>query len=307
MGDSEKEGTCAKTPNTISRMRIWSAIIVLVVAVGLSGASWYIHNNWTIVPDLSGRTYDDAIDVLYECGLTGQLALAETNGNLSSADSRVVWQSHEEKSIERVKTKVSFVIDDCFSLNSTPLTQYAYRNVVIDQPQKLEYTCDYRDVSQQMAEQDRFAIKNGIFEGYSIEEPHWRIEIDAADLHYEVYTTSRHGISYSTADAFFSYKIYGEAMAATLEELILSSLERLSGTSQCPNLDKCIVVGKLIPLSGQDTIILRKLNFPNQKNKNSKVFLPQTLVCGEYKFEFSIIDGDSQLYEWYHYVTIIDD
>ena len=305
---SEKnEAGCEnRDESTISFTRVQAAIIILLLVIGLSVTSWHVYKKWTIVPNLYGRTYDDAMGALYDSRLNGQLALAETNSNLASSDSRIVWQNYDSNAILCAGTTVSFLIDDCFSLNSTPLIQYEYKDLAIDQTQKLEYRCDYKDAIQQAAGQERYAIENGIPVEYSIADPHWMIEIDAADLKYEAHVSVWHGILFTKADPSYSYRVYGGAMSVTLEELITSSAALLSGVALKPDLDNCTIVGKLIPTSGQDKTVLCVLPFPNHPDYNSQVFLPQTLLCGDYTFAFSIIDENDQLYEWYHYITIVD-
>lgn len=304
--EKEEAGRENRDEKTISFARVLAAIIILLLVIGLSATSWHVYKNWTIIPNLSGRTYDDAMSVLYDSRLNGQLVLAETNSNLASSDSRIVWQNYAGNAILGVGTTVSFLIDDCFSLNSTPLTQYEYKDLVIDQTQKLDYKCDYKDAIQQAAEQERYAIENGVPVEYSIADPHWMIEIDAAELKYEAHVSTWHGILFTKADSSYSYRVYGGAMSATLEELVTSSAALLSGVALLPDLDECTIVGKLIPTSGQDNTVLCELPFPNYTDNNSKIFLPQTLLCGDYTFAFSIIDEDDQLYEWYHYITIVD-
>ena len=71
-------------------------------------------------------------------------------------------------------------------------------------------------------------------------------------------------------------------------------------------MDEFTIVGKLIPTSGQDNTDLCELSFFNHFGDNSKVFLPQALKCGDYIFAFSLIDKNDLLFEWYHYVTVVD-
>ena len=304
---SPKGGSQIKNKMTIPAARIWVAGVILIVIVALSGTSIYVNERWSIVPNLTGRTYDDAIQALYDSNLNGQLALAKTNSDLANSDSRIVWQSYQGDTIQEVGATISFVIDDCFSLNSAPLFQYAYKDIDIDQTQKLDYKCDYRDAGQQMVEQEREAIENGTPLDYSFVDPHWKVYIDAADIRYEMHTSVWHGIPYTSANTMYSYKTYAGAMSLTLDELVTSSAALLSGVASKPDLIECSILGKLIPISGQDDIILCRIDLPDSPDCNTGTFfLPQTLTCGDYLFYFSIIDSDNQLYEWYHYITIVD-
>lgn len=275
--------------------------------VGLSGISMNVYEKWTIVPNLTGRTYDDAMRIIYDCRLKGQLALAGTNSNLTNSDSRVVWQSCRDGVPQKVDATISFILDDCFSLNRTPLNQYVYKDWEIDTVPKLNYRCDYKDAIQQAAEQEREALENDTAVEYIISDPHWNIEVNSADLKYEAYTSTHQGTLYTTVNVGYSYKVYGKAMAALLKELVTDSALNLSGIAMRPDLDECTIVGKLIPISGQGETDLSGLHFPDSLGQdNSMVFLPQTIMSGEYVFSFSIIDKDDQLFEWYHYVTVVD-
>ena len=105
-------------------------VIIVALMIGFAFLCCSIHEKWTVVPNLYGLTYDDALNTLYSNRLKGQLVLASTNRDLSKSDSRVVWQSQASQLIIPTQTKISFVIDDAFSLNSTPLIQYGKGGVI---------------------------------------------------------------------------------------------------------------------------------------------------------------------------------
>ncbi len=288
-------------------IRILVAVIVLAVAVVISGKSLDKHNVWTIVPNLYGRTYDDAMSILYEHRLNGQLALASTNNDLSDSDSRIVWQSYEEGKPIKVGTTISFLIDDRFSLDSIPLNQYAYKDESIIQSKKLEYKIiDNKDAVKQAVEREEAAKENNTSVDYSYDDPHWDVGIKAADIWYDAYTTIWGGRAYVGMNATYSYNVYAGSMSLTLEELVEKSANTLTGGIGRPDLDTCFVVGKLIPVSGQESMVLYKINVPNDNDK-CVFFLPQTLSNGEYKFVFSIIDSNYKMFEWYHNISIVEE
>ena len=281
---------------------VLSFVIIVALIIGFAFLCCSIHEKWTVVPNLYGMTYDDALNTLYSNRLKGQLVLASTNRDLSKSDSRVVWQSQASQLIIPTQTKISFVIDDAFSLNSTPLIQYSYRDNPFDQSQKLEYTCDYKDAIRQAVEQEQ-VYNNGVFPNLEIEDPHWVIEIESAELEYHAYTATWKGRSYTSFSAFSSYRLYAGAMSTTLEEIVVASSVLLGGGAGSPNLKNCTIIGKLIPGNKQNNCVLQMLSFPSFED-TGYLFLPQTLLIGDYTFCFSIIDENGKAYEWYHTVRI---
>ena len=73
-------------------------VIIVALMIGFAFLCCSIHEKWTVVPNLYGLTYDDALNTLYSNRLKGQLVLASTNRDLSKSDSRVVWQSQASHS-----------------------------------------------------------------------------------------------------------------------------------------------------------------------------------------------------------------
>ena len=98
------------------------ASILLLFCIGITLKAIYCNENYSVVPNIYGMTYDNALSSLREADLDGRLALASTNENLANADTRVVWQSKDAGGIVAKGTSVVFVIDDNFAIESVPLT-----------------------------------------------------------------------------------------------------------------------------------------------------------------------------------------
>jgi hypothetical protein len=294
-----------ESENRVKRKRLRSDAIIWIVIITLviSYKSTDTHGKYTIVPNLYGLTYDDAMKALIDKGLEGQLVLAETSKDLQNSDSRVVWQSAEAQGTENVGEIVSFLIDDCFSLKSTPLNEYMHRKDEIQQTEKLNYICDYKDPVKQSVEQQQAAMESGEPVRYSFEDSHWEITVDSADIRYEIRSLYIDDMPYYVIDSFYSYNNYSGKMSVTLEDIVEESLKRVAGDADSILDPNDTIVGKMTPLSEQQNTALRSITVPNHKG----VFLlPQTLVCGDYRFDFAIIESDDAIYEWYHTITIED-
>ena len=70
------------------------ALAFVLLALGAG----YCHNRYSVVPDIYGTTYDNAISALREAGLDVRLVLVSTNENLANEDTRVVCQSKNAES-----------------------------------------------------------------------------------------------------------------------------------------------------------------------------------------------------------------
>lgn len=268
------------------------ALLFLVV-----GKTTYDHK--VMVPNLSGKTYDESISTLYDSGLAGQLLLASTNKNLSGSDSRVVWQSIGSGEVCERGEKVSFVIDDAFALDTVPLNQRAYVTYASGSGQVLNYTCDYRDAIHQALEIESEAERAGVSPVYEFEAPHWYIEVESPTIEINLTTGVRQGRSFTMANDSFSYYAYADDMAATLYEIAEISASRISNIE----LSNYVLIGKLIPWNSSE--------FTNAKilcisQDNSVLFFPLILKSEEYTFVFSLLDSDGNNYEWYHTIRILD-
>ncbi len=281
------------------RAKICIGILIAFVAFIISVNSIETYNSSTIVPNIIGLTYDDAMSTLYSHRLKGQLVLASTNDNLADTDSRVVWQSRNEDTVTNNGNLISFIIDDSFALNSRFIIQYPYQDLEIDQYEALKYDCDYHDALQQM--------RNTDFQyGTPLNDPHWDIEIESAELEYELNVNIKYGVMHLNGETVYSYEVYAKSMAATMEKIIEDSAEML-GRSLKYNLNNCVIIGKIIPLFEHEDSVLLSKDFENYQEKgNSILLLPQTMKCGNYKFAFSIICSDGQMFEWYHNLKIVD-
>ena len=274
------------------------AAVLVFGSVFITFKAFSVHNRKTVVPDLCGMTYEDAVKSINENRLKGQLILAETNEDLARPSSRVIWQSLDPDSPVKTETTISFLVDDGFSLTATPLNQYRYRDVSVDQTKKLDYRCDYKETLQQA----KSAMENGEPIDYVIEDPHWNIRIGSAELQYYIEISYWQDMPHTSADVFYSYNRYAGAMSATLEELVEASIVIVGGDHKL-DLQSCTVIGKLIPTEKENGQVMRCINVPNY---NGVFLLPQSLVCGEYRFAFSVIDSDDRMYEWYHFIYIED-
>lgn len=276
-------------------------IVALMMCILLAVSVFCIimYHFKVIVPDLSGKTYDEAISTLYDSGLAGQLLLASTNKNLSGSDSRVVWQSIGSGEVCERGEKVSFVIDDAFALDTVPLNQRAYVTYASGSGQVLNYTCDYRDAIHQALEIESEAERAGVSPVYEFEAPHWYIEVESPTIEINLTTGVRQGRSFTMANDSFSYYSYANDMAATLNEIAEISASRISNA----NLSEYILVGKMIPQNQSEDITVKMLKMSND---NSVLFFPLILKSGEYTFVFTLLDSDGNNYEWYHTIRILE-
>ena len=58
--------------------------ILCVACFGISAITIHYNNEYSLVPDIYGMTYDDALSSLCNVGLDGRLALASTNEDLAN-------------------------------------------------------------------------------------------------------------------------------------------------------------------------------------------------------------------------------
>lgn len=285
--------------NRCLSLRLIVALVLTFITLlfTIIGRTTYEHK--AIVPDLSGKTYDDAVSALYDSGLTGHLLLASTNENLSNSDSRVVWQSIKPGEVSDRRAVISFVIDDSFAIDTIPLNQRAYVTGAPGTGQVLIYTCDYRDAIHQALEIESEAEQAGVSPVYDLEPPHWYVEVEPPKIEITLTTGVRHGSSFTMANNSYSYYTYANNMAATLYEIAEISASRISNVE----LSNCLLVGKLIPQISSRSKNAKMLRISDD---NSVLFLPLILKSGEYTFVFSLLDSDGSNYEWYHTIKILD-
>lgn len=287
-----KKKRCLPLKLIVALMLTFITLLFVII-----GSTTYEHK--AIVPDLSGKTYDDAISALYDSGLAGQLLLASTNENLSGADSRVVWQSTKPGEVSDRRDVISFVIDDSFAIDTIPLNQCAYVTYNPGTGQILNYTCDYLDAIHQALEIESEAEQAGVSPVYELEAPHWYIEVEPPTIEINFTTGVRHGRSFTMANDSYSYYTYAYDMAATLYEIAEFSASRISYA----DLSEFLLVGKLIPQNRSENTNTKMLIISND---NSVLFLPLVLKSGEYTFVFTLLDSDGNNYEWYHTIRILD-
>lgn len=95
------------------------ALAFVLLALGAG----YCHNRYSVVPDIYGTTYDNAISALREAGLDVRLVLVSTNENLANEDTRV-YVSRRMQKVVSMRVHVMFIIDDNFAIEAIPLTAY---------------------------------------------------------------------------------------------------------------------------------------------------------------------------------------
>ena len=80
VGVEIKDGKARNSNGNNARISIAIGLILDCVLLVIGAGS--CHNNYSVVPDIYGMTYDNAVSSLRAAGLDGRLALASTNENL---------------------------------------------------------------------------------------------------------------------------------------------------------------------------------------------------------------------------------
>lgn len=303
-GFATRQNTDGQNTNQKIKLSIPCGVVVLcsllvLATVFVAIISENIAKKKTVVPNIYGMTYDDAITALSDNGLMGRLLLASTNENLSATDSRVVWQSESAGSTTERDTVISFVIDDSFALEYIPLNQRNYQSLSYDQSANLEYTCDYRDAIKQSLEIEREAEREGTPVVYEFEESHWYIEIEPPETKYNITTGTSKGRNFTMADNSYSYHVYSNAMCGTLQEIAEATARTIGGSP----FEDYFIVGKLISIDEEKTTNLKETQLSDEAGV---LFLPLVLTGGNYKFVMSFLDESGDCYEWYHDIKILE-
>lgn len=272
----EKENGKTK-PSKGNKTRIWAAIGLALACVLLALGTGYCHNRYSVVPDIYGMTYDNAISALREAGLDGRLALASTNENLANADTRVVWQSKVAESLVDKGSNVMFVIDDNFAIEAIPLTAYAPDG---NAESNITYSWDWS------------ADKSS--ENWSITVP-----IKKKSFRATTYYDSD-GMSLTTG-GWYNIDICAAAMNRALSQIVEETC-----TQYAPELpaEDMFIVKKLIPAQTDNRMAL--LSFEGDLCSEVSI-LPRYFKEGKYQFAFCLCDSSGRCYEWTHTILIVSD
>lgn len=247
--------------------------ILCVACFGISAITNHYNNEYSLVPDIYGMTYDDALSSLRNVGLDGRLALASTNEDLANADTRVVWQSKEAGSIIDKGSNVMFVIDDNFALESFPLSAFT------------------------TAEEPNTTGREWYWDADKSEE-NWEIKVPINQFSVQGSTKILNGV-YKYSGAVFTLDLYSTDMNGILSEIVDQTCAQYA--PDLPIADMYLI-GKLIPAGD---INQSALDSVSTSLTHGIMILPKYLMEGKYQFAFCLCDQDGNSYEWRHAIMVV--
>lgn len=269
----EKNGKTKRSKR--NKARIWIAIGLILACVLLTLGTGYYHNRYSVVPDIYGMTYDNAISALREAGLDGRLALASTNKNLANADTRVVWQSKDAGSLVDMGSNVMFVIDDNFAIEAIPLTAYALDGNTED---NTAYSWDWSaDKSSE----------------------NWSITVPIEKKSFYATTSYDSNGNSLTTGGWYNIDICAAAMNRALSQIVEETCTQYA--PEIPVSDM-FIVKKLIPMQTDNRIAL--VSFEDDSCSGVSI-LPRYLTEGKYQFAFCLCDNSGTYFEWEHTILIV--
>ena len=112
--------TVAATTKDKDSLLLLSKYCVAVCCI-LIFLAYQFNQKWCIVPNLYGRSYNDAMNSLNDAGLEGIVLLPLSNASIAEQDARVVWQSSEKDTVEVKGNRVFVVLDNNFGYEYNPL------------------------------------------------------------------------------------------------------------------------------------------------------------------------------------------
>ena len=265
----------AKTSNG-NNARISIAIGLILACVLLVIGAGSCHNNYSVVPDIYGMTYDNAISSLRATGLDGRLALASTNENLANADTRVVWQSKDAESLVDKGSNVMFVIDDNFAIESIPLTAYTPEGKA---ESNIAYSWDWSaDESSE----------------------NWNITVPVKKKSFHAITTYRNSDGMSlTTGGWYNIDICATAMNRALSQIVEETCTQYA--PELPVADM-FIVKKLIPVQTDNRMAL--VSFEDDLCSEVSI-LPRYFKEGKYQFAFCLCDSSGTYFGWEHTILIV--
>lgn len=259
--------------NVLSDLCITLAPILCVVCIWVSVKTIQYDKNYSLVPDIYGMTYDDALSSLRDAGLDGRLALASTNEDLINADTRVVWQSKEAGIIIDKGSNVMFVIDDNFALESFPLSAFT------------------------TAEEPNTTGREWYWDADKSEE-NWEIKVPINQFSAQGSTKILNGV-YKYSGAVFTLDLYSTDMNSILSEIVDQTCAQYA--PDLPIADMYLI-GKLIPAGDTNQSALDGFS---TSLTHGIMILPKYLMEGKYQFAFCLCDKDGNSYEWRHTIMVV--
>lgn len=247
--------------------------ILCVACFGISAITIHYNNEYSLVPDIYGMTYDDALSSLRNVGLDGRLALASTNEDLANADTRVVWQSKEAGSIIDKGSNVMFVIDDNFALESFPLSAFT------------------------TAEEPNTTGREWYWDADKSEE-NWEIKVPINQFSVQGSTKILNGV-YKYSGAVFTLDLYSTDMNSILSEIVDQTCAQYAPDLSIADM---YLIGKLIPAGD---INQSALDSVSTSLTHGIMILPKYLMEGKYQFAFCLCDQDGSSYEWRHAIMVV--
>lgn len=247
--------------------------ILCVACFGISAITIHYNNEYSLVPDIYGMTYDDALSSLRNVGLDGRLALASTNEDLANADTRVVWQSKEAGSIIDKGSNVMFVIDDNFALESFPLSAFTAEKKPNATGREWYWDTD----------------KSG---------ENWEVKVPINQFSAQGSTKILNGV-YKYSGAVFTLDLYSTDMNSILSEIVDQTCAQYA--PDLPITDMYLI-GKLIPAGDTNQ---SALDCFSTSLAHGIMILPKYLMEGKYQFAFCLCDKDGNSYEWRHTIMVV--
>ena len=247
--------------------------ILCVACFGISAITNHYNNEYSLVPDIYGMTYDDALSSLRNVGLDGRLALASTNEDLANADTRVVWQSKEAGIIIDKGSNVMFVIDDNFALESFPLSAFT------------------------TAEEPNTTGREWYWDADKSEE-NWEVKVPINQFSAQGSTKILNGV-YKYSGAVFTLDLYSTDMNSILSDIVDQTCAQYA--PDLPIADMYLI-GKLIPAGDTNQ---SALDCFSTSLTHGIMILPKYLMEGKYQFAFCLCDKDGNSYEWRHTIMVV--
>ena len=247
--------------------------ILCVACFGISAITIHYNNEYSLVPDIYGMTYDDALSSLRNVGLDGRLALASTNEDLANADTRVVWQSKEAGSIIDKGSNVMFVIDDNFALESFPLSAFTTEKKTNTTGHEWYWDAD----------------KSG---------ENWEVKVPINQFSVQGSTKILNGV-YKYSGAVFTLDLYSTDMNSILSEIIDQTCAQYAPDLSIADM---YLIGKLIPAGDTNQSALDSFS---TSLTHGIMILPKYLMEGKYQFAFCLCDKDGNSYEWRHTIMVV--
>ena len=238
--------------------------ILCVACFGISAITIHYNNEYSLVPDIYGMTYDDALSSLRNVGLDGRLALASTNEDLANADTRVVWQSKEAGSIIDKGSNVMFVIDDNFALESFPLSAFTTEKKTNTTGHEWYWDAD----------------KSG---------ENWEVKVPINQFSVQGSTKILNGV-YKYSGAVFTLDLYSTDMNSILSEIIDQTCAQYAPDLSIADM---YLIGKLIPAGDTNQSALDSFS---TSLTHGIMILPKYLMEGKYQFAFCLCDKDGNSY-----------